>query len=215
MRKLVLGLIPLIVIAGGCAVTGSTGKKFDTSAVSSIKNGVTTKQQVLDRLGPPRTKNVAIGGSEMWTYQFTTTTGEVGAIDFVPIVGTLTPNARSSTSDTVTIQFRGDTVADCTYSSMRTVGKASYMGVYDPQSTENRTTRCSSISSTQTKEHGTSREQVYEAQMLLNKHGYSAGTPDGVMGPATRNAIMQFQKEHGMAVNGNVSEPLLANLRSL
>lgn len=43
-----------------------------------------------------------------------------------------------------------------------------------------------------------SNPTVEEVQTLLKIYGYSPGTPDGVLGLRTRNAIEKFQKDHGL-----------------
>ncbi len=58
------------------------------------------------------------------------------------------------------------------------------------------------------------RSRVAEVQLLLEKLGYDVGKIDGKFGPATAAAIRKFQKDHGLEVNGKVSDPLLSLLRA-
>ena len=51
-----------------------------------------------------------------------------------------------------------------------------------------------------------------KAQMLLNQRGFSVGTPDGLMGPKTKNAIKEFQRNAGIPVTGKVDQRLLQAL---
>jgi len=51
------------------------------------------------------------------------------------------------------------------------------------------------------------RDEVRELQTLLKKHGFNAGTPDGVMGPKTRAAAQAFASAHQM--KGVAGEPTL------
>ena len=60
---------------------------------------------------------------------------------------------------------------------------------------------------------GPSKDDVRAAQRLLNGLGYGAGTPDGLMGRKTREAIEAFQRDKGLSVTGEVSDALLASLR--
>lgn len=55
--------------------------------------------------------------------------------------------------------------------------------------------------------------QVKAIQTHLNRLGYSAGTPDGRMGPMTRAAIRKYQTDHGMTANGQPSASLLSSLK--
>ena len=44
--------------------------------------------------------------------------------------------------------------------------------------------------------------QVLVLQFLLNQHGYSAGTPDGIFGANTQAAVEKYQKANGLTVDG-------------
>ncbi len=46
---------------------------------------------------------------------------------------------------------------------------------------------------------------VWEVQNRLKELGYYKWRPDGVFGWGTKNAVEQFQKEHGLPVDGEVS----------
>lgn len=50
---------------------------------------------------------------------------------------------------------------------------------------------------------------VLAIQRRLNELGYNAGTPDGLFGNKTRAAILAFQRDNGIAVDGNASQGLL------
>lgn len=51
-----------------------------------------------------------------------------------------------------------------------------------------------------------------EAQRKLDVLGYEAGTPDGKMGPATRQALMNFQADKGLPVRGRLDAATAAEL---
>ena len=53
---------------------------------------------------------------------------------------------------------------------------------------------------------------VARVQRKLTARGYSLGSADGVIGPATRNAIAQYQQDKGLAVTGRINDPLLVSL---
>lgn len=55
---------------------------------------------------------------------------------------------------------------------------------------------------------------IKEIQLALTKKGYKPGVPDGIMGKGTRQAIMQYQRDHSMTVDGKISVSLLKNLKS-
>ena len=57
-----------------------------------------------------------------------------------------------------------------------------------------------------------SRKLVKKAQVLLNQRGFNVGTPDGVIGPKTKRAILEFQRNAGIPITGKVDKKTLAAL---
>ncbi|MCC0033366.1 MAG: SEL1-like repeat protein, partial [Brucellaceae bacterium] len=53
------------------------------------------------------------------------------------------------------------------------------------------------------------KKAVRNIQLILNKNGFDAGTPDGVMGTKTREAIMAFQKANKLPATGEVNDTLI------
>ena len=60
---------------------------------------------------------------------------------------------------------------------------------------------------------GPSRAEVKTMQTLLNKLGYPAGTPDGLMGRNSRAAIRAFQTDNKLTVTGDLDSATMAALR--
>ncbi len=60
--------------------------------------------------------------------------------------------------------------------------------------------------------YGLTKDQRVALQAGLNRRGFDAGTPDGVIGSGTRAAIEAFQRSRGLAVTGDPSPGLLARL---
>lgn len=56
------------------------------------------------------------------------------------------------------------------------------------------------------------RDQLRQMQMALNDQGFDAGTPDGVMGPATRAGLRRFQQHIGAVADGYPTAALLERL---
>lgn len=56
--------------------------------------------------------------------------------------------------------------------------------------------------------------RVIELQQALNQLGYEAGSEDGVIGHATRDAIKAFQKDYDMDVDGQYSGMLLFKVQT-
>jgi lytic murein transglycosylase len=59
-----------------------------------------------------------------------------------------------------------------------------------------------------------SRTQLLELQTALNERGFDSGTPDGVMGPATRDALRRFQRNVGVPPDGYPTVELLQRLQA-
>ena len=55
---------------------------------------------------------------------------------------------------------------------------------------------------------------IRDIQRALAAKGFSPGTPDGIMGPSTRNAIKKFQKSIGLPETGQPSAELLMLLKA-
>jgi len=62
-------------------------------------------------------------------------------------------------------------------------------------------------------DYSLSKAQRTEVQALLNRAGYDVGTPDGVVGPKTRAAVMAYQQRAGLPADGHVSGLLLDRLK--
>ena len=58
-----------------------------------------------------------------------------------------------------------------------------------------------------------SRSQLLAMQTALNARGFDSGTPDGMMGPATRRGIRQYQRSQGLPADGYPSLKLLQQLQ--
>ena len=56
------------------------------------------------------------------------------------------------------------------------------------------------------------KKAIGNIQKILNKNGYEAGNPDGVLGEKTKQAIMAFQKDNDMPATGAVDEKLVKAL---
>ena len=57
------------------------------------------------------------------------------------------------------------------------------------------------------------KAQVMQTQTLLNELGYAVGKADGAIGPKTKNAIMNFQKNNNLSETGTVNSELIERLQ--
>jgi hypothetical protein len=57
-----------------------------------------------------------------------------------------------------------------------------------------------------------SRDKLRQVQMVLKEKGFDVGTVDGVLGPRTRNALLAFQRRHGLEVTGKIDQPTMTAL---
>jgi membrane-bound lytic murein transglycosylase B len=55
---------------------------------------------------------------------------------------------------------------------------------------------------------------VKTLQSALNDRGFAAGTPDGQMGPATRQALRAWQRSLGLPADGFPTLDLLTKLQT-
>lgn len=54
---------------------------------------------------------------------------------------------------------------------------------------------------------------VYRGQIALKELGYKPGPIDGIMGPATHEAVRRFQRDHGLVATGEFNEATVIQLR--
>ncbi len=59
-----------------------------------------------------------------------------------------------------------------------------------------------------------SRSQMLALQTALNARGFDSGTPDGLMGPATRDALRRYQRSIGLPADGFPTLDLLQRLQA-
>ena len=57
------------------------------------------------------------------------------------------------------------------------------------------------------------RSQVVALQTALNERGFDSGTPDGLAGPATREALRRYQRSVGLPADGYPTLELLQQLQ--
>ena len=55
--------------------------------------------------------------------------------------------------------------------------------------------------------------QVSDVQSALAREGYYDGAIDGKLGPATRNALRRYQREHGLEATGGINQAVINALR--
>jgi lytic murein transglycosylase len=58
------------------------------------------------------------------------------------------------------------------------------------------------------------RGQLRALQTMLNERGFTSGTPDGLMGPATRGALRRYQRSVGLPADGYPTPDLLQRLQA-
>lgn len=62
-------------------------------------------------------------------------------------------------------------------------------------------------------DYALTKAQRAELQTLLGRAGFDAGSPDGVVGPKTRAAVMAYQSRVGLPADGHISGRLLDRLK--
>ncbi len=56
------------------------------------------------------------------------------------------------------------------------------------------------------------RDLIQQAQVILSRLGYDPGPADGLIGPRTRDAVLDFQRKAGMPATGTIDASLIAAL---
>jgi len=78
----------------------------------------------------------------------------------------------------------------------------------DSSSAESSGASTSSSASTMSHDGGgslsLSQEEIRQLQIALNAKGFNIGTPDGVLGPRTTQALIQFQRREGFQATGQI-----------
>lgn len=64
-----------------------------------------------------------------------------------------------------------------------------------------------------TGDYALTKDQRAQLQALLGRAGFDAGSPDGVVGPKTRAAVLAYQARMGLPADGHISGRLLDTLK--
>ncbi|MFK7902951.1 MAG: peptidoglycan-binding protein, partial [Nitratireductor sp.] len=59
------------------------------------------------------------------------------------------------------------------------------------------------------------KDIVRQTQSLLTRAGFDPGPADGLFGLKTQEAILAFQKKHGLSTDGEISPALLKALSQI
>ena len=62
-------------------------------------------------------------------------------------------------------------------------------------------------------DYALTKSQRAELQTQLGRAGYDVGSPDGVIGPKTRAAVIAYQQRAGLPADGYISGRLLDRLK--
>jgi outer membrane protein assembly factor BamE (lipoprotein component of BamABCDE complex) len=109
----------LILLSGCTSTSTSTGPKLDQNAVNSIQKGVTTRQEVIDRLGQPIATQMMGDGRRMLVYASHQTNYQFDGKRLIPFVGGLIPATDRQTARTQNLQVivdASDVVRDYEFS---------------------------------------------------------------------------------------------------
>lgn len=108
MKLLCVLLLSVFLLA--CATSNyEVGSNFTAEQVDIVKEGVTTKEQVISSFGSPTTVSKSSNGSEIWLYQYIKTSSHVKNMVFAMDVET------STESKMLRVTFQGDVVESYSY----------------------------------------------------------------------------------------------------
>ncbi|WP_310602359.1 peptidoglycan-binding protein [Anaerosporobacter sp.] len=81
-----------------------------------------------------------------------------------------------------------------------------------PYSSSSTTSNSSTSTTKKTTTTTTSSSTIKKVQTALNKLGYDCGTPDGICGKKTKNAIKKYKQDKGLTVNTKIDSKLKKSL---
>lgn len=75
----------ILFMVGSCTTTstGSSGKKIDASIVQTIEKGKTTRWQLTDKLGPPKSVTLTADGKRVLMYVYTEVNTKTSVVPLV------------------------------------------------------------------------------------------------------------------------------------
>ena len=136
-----------------------------------------------------------------------------GAYNQYSVDGPVFQIATSSGSSLPTEPYRGDT----SLKEGATIEVFAQVGEYDNESDVQeiipfyiRITDKTSVD--KDTENYNSNATAKNLQTALNRAGYNCGTPDGIVGNHTRQAISSYKEDHKMGSDSDITFPLLASL---
>ncbi len=94
---------------------------------------------------------------------------------------------------------------------------AKMLGDLEPQISEEALAKLETVARDWAPPRGSASQKraiVRVTQVYLERLGYEPGPTDGLYGPATRQAIVAFQHDRGLAPTGRISEELAVSLRN-
>ena len=120
MKKVIIGCLSVVCfgfLISGCAVKTGNDKLQDVtqqSVTDMIKNGVTTKTEVKNKLGEPTNIDFTDAGLEKWEYNHTRKVEK--GINYVPVVNWFV-RGTNDTKKILVVLFEGDVVKNHSFSS--------------------------------------------------------------------------------------------------
>jgi len=117
MRTKALLFITLCAAAfSGCIHTIEYGRQFDSSHVTYIEKGKTTKQEVLTMFGAPESSSLDSDGQLTMHYAYIKTTGRIKLAAFIPLVGPVVGGSSATNSQkSLTVVLKDGVVANYVY----------------------------------------------------------------------------------------------------
>jgi len=115
MNRVILSLIIFGVVGCSSTAGNNTISNENKQSVSAkIKNGKTTKNEVLALFGNPVRETTTGSNEEQWLYS--SYKSDMTALTYVPIINLFSSGADTQ-SKSLTVTFKGDKVSDWNFSS--------------------------------------------------------------------------------------------------
>lgn len=91
------------------------GNEFDVTNIKNIKNGRTTRSDVLQLFGQPESKTVN-SGKESWQYLYAVNKTSSDAVSYVPYASLLGKRSTQKENKLLMLVFDRDVLKECTFS---------------------------------------------------------------------------------------------------
>ena len=127
--------LAILFFLSGCAPSLVTGKKFETTYITNIKKGVTTKTEILRMFDEPFSKKIR-AGKETWQYFYKSFESTPNAASYIPIAGNFVGHRdNKGEHSSLLLVLDKNIVTGCTFTYGSSASRSSHLNVLNQQQT--------------------------------------------------------------------------------